>query len=482
MACLNSLGSFCCWRGFYPEREENEPIVEIQSAQTSLRVARAASAQYENTSALSQEEAAKRVQSFCRGFLARARVKKQKRVLSRRLFRKAVQMVDNQQYLNAPRATHGKTPVYITKELVFKETGSPLDEIRLSLINQAYGLCSQGRYNTLVVPEAIVYKELLIERRLPIHSTGFFDQVELYVQNKERFALAARQLTQFLMKVSLPWIIKEKIFPIVNVARYDNLALFLENGEGRVGLIDTERLGTEKEEHTTLNACLAAVTFFPYHVEEIVSAAREFALSDIDPIRTLVLERSYQVLGYWENAYEQHMQFLRQKGIGVHSYKKNLIPKAESAKKLINKIYQVFSKYREFACNEKPEQNTINEQKKFLAEIVEKLRENANTKVEEIAHEVMWLKQPLTTEASLLEKRTVRVKYRRDDAILNRWEIGSFADCMPSHLEHKISQMQIEERNRFIINRIYYEVLTVLQHKKHIANFQMSEKYILFRF
>lgn len=273
--------------------------------------------------------AAIKIQSIWRGHSARVKAEKaRKQLLNYVLLEKAKPYVDipsNRQ--NLPRASSGKTPVYLPKELpiVLKQSGSPKNQKRFDQMKQGRDICEKSGYENLVIPQARVYGNFIIESRLPITMHGTKEQIGLYIENREQFTIAVKEFTGFLYQSCYnditgnygtdPYCTLSKS----PIGRYDNIALYLENGEGKVGLIDLERFspGCNKlQKNWSFSRCRDAIRLFPYHIDEILSVAKNFD-PDIENYRKDIEIERDEVLKRFKLVYEDHLYFIIEKGITI---------------------------------------------------------------------------------------------------------------------------------------------------------------------
>ena len=150
-----------------------------------------------------QTEAATKIQSMCRSYLARGELaRKQSHYLSHALFEGALPYINSPfpGLSRLPKALNGKTRVYLPKELpvVLKDSGSPQNLHRFEKMQQASKICMQNEYVHLVIPKARIYGDFIIESRLPITLHDFKGQIGLYIENCEQFTNAVKEFTGFL--------------------------------------------------------------------------------------------------------------------------------------------------------------------------------------------------------------------------------------------------------------------------------------------
>ncbi len=272
-----------------------------------------------------QTAAALTIQSVWRGRLARIEAAKARNhLLSYALFERAKPYVDiPEKRRMCPRAASGLTPVFLPPELpvVLKWSGSLIGQARFEQMNQARELCVKNRYTHLVIPRARVYGKFIIETRLPVGDTK--QQIGLYMENRDRFAGAAKEFIGFLCQSALGDIVKVSgdycsLFK-VHLGKYENVTLYLEEEEGKIGLIDMGSSGLSfgTPQHC-IQQCEAAISFFPYHLDEILAVAREYD-PEIDQLRESFEKRRDATIKAFQDIYADHLEFIRKKGITLDS-------------------------------------------------------------------------------------------------------------------------------------------------------------------
>ncbi len=275
-----------------------------------------------------EESAAVKIQSTFRGH--QVRKIKQKYVQEFTLFKQAMPFIDKPEKLTGmPKASNGKTLVYLPPELPFvlKQTGSPYNKTRFDKMKVGREVCNNSNYSHLIIPEARVYKNFIIEHRLPILEA--YDKKALigfYVENKELFSKAVREFTGFLCQAHLPDITsgmtRDPFYSLCEadlLIRHDNVALYLENGVGKIGLIDVENLlliPKTLQKREALRACQETVRFFPYHLEVIIEAAKKFD-PDIESHRPVLEKERERLLKFFKKAYFEHLEFINLKNIDL---------------------------------------------------------------------------------------------------------------------------------------------------------------------
>jgi len=225
--------------------------------------------------------AANTIQSFLRMRFAcrklEAEEEKQYSLSEHLLEQAKVYIEDRSKLSGLPIASRGKTPVYLPKELpiVPKLTGSQHSQIRLAQMREGRKLCDKNRYKHLDIPAASVRGDFIIERRLPLLAQHTKEHIGLYIENSERFSPAIREFVGFLCQADLSDITGARSDPYnmlseAPIGRYDNVALYLNNEQGYIGLIDLEtfQVGVRAQPGRPRlpHFLLLAIAFFQNHL------------------------------------------------------------------------------------------------------------------------------------------------------------------------------------------------------------------------
>lgn len=223
-----------------------------------------------------QSIAATKLQSFIRG-----RHAQDKETVLKRTYLPPAQMEDaksrcNGSWSKEDRALNGKSTVYLPKEssYVYKRINADMAENRLMSMEQAHEICERSGYRDLVIPQARGYGEFLIEKKLPFNQNSY-THMKLYAENHDKFDNAVTEFMGFLCQSYLCDIIDEH-----GLGRYDNVPLYIEDGQGKIGLIDLEQFYpvVGEVEDWLFARCLDAVRLFPFHLDQIMEVAKK-----IDP-------------------------------------------------------------------------------------------------------------------------------------------------------------------------------------------------------
>lgn len=195
----------------------------------------------------------------------------------------------------------------------------------------------------LTIPKGVCCNNFLIESRLPIQTNKFFN-MDLYINHRELFDSAVREMVRMFSQVVLLDLISEdSIDPMTQIVgdtvRYDNLPLYIEQGKGKIGLIDLEQLyvfggGTS---HNRRMANLARI--FPYHASLIIEEAQKLELNiDLEWIRQEV-EKGTRFLDW---AYNNHLEWLNQQRITPDTYAKRFNLSTERREEMKMKVAAKF--------------------------------------------------------------------------------------------------------------------------------------------
>jgi len=267
-------------------------------------------------------EAATKIQSCWRGHVARKAVGQEKKhVLSYPIFEQAKHVVDTPSRMyELPRASDGNTPVFLSNELpvVFKMSGFPENQKRFEQMKQAREICQQHGYTGLVIPRARVYKECIIEDKLPIIEHGTKEVIGFYIENQACFTKAIEEFTDFCCRANLFDITVSGNAALYGsmsrapVGRYDNIALYLEGGCGKIGLVDLEHFSLKDsvEEADCYSVCKNAICLFPYHFNEIFNTVKKYD-SNIEDHRERLESLRDEALKRFKVVYEDHIKVIK---------------------------------------------------------------------------------------------------------------------------------------------------------------------------
>ncbi|MBX9744951.1 MAG: hypothetical protein K2X08_07065, partial [Chlamydiales bacterium] len=224
-----------------------------------------------------------------------------------------------------PRATNGRTPVYFpdsSPDIVFKESGIPQNRERLRKMIQARRICKENAYQHLEIPAARTAGGFLIEQRLPVErELSQKTQLGLYIEYQECFTQAAIELTSFLCQAKVPDLSGQTKDPWqslcnTSIPRHDNAIIYLDkHNQGKIGLVDLEDF---QQMPNAFNACMHCIRFFPYHLEQILSAAKKFDPEIEKHLETFKKERGF-ILDYFEKAYGIHREFVARNHIDLET-------------------------------------------------------------------------------------------------------------------------------------------------------------------
>ena len=295
-------------------------------------------------------------------------------LLSDEFLEKAKSYIDSPERLSAlPRPLYGKSTVYFLDDLVLKQTEDTY--ARFEKMGKAKLICQQNDYESLVIPQARVYEDFLIEKRLPIGFPRIKEQIGLYLENLDRFTTAVQEFTGFLFQATLHCMVGECEDPCSSITshpmgRYDNICLFMIEGVGKIGLVDLERLNAlnipanvvplQKTESRVLDlkrkiyqflirasnisihnpdiiqaiqpyhqyekiwdtivsvTCHNAVCLFPHHLNEILGVAEKFSPIPAK-LRVDLQSTKNKTLEKFQGIYRNHLLFCQEKGISIYN-------------------------------------------------------------------------------------------------------------------------------------------------------------------
>lgn len=298
-----------------------------------------------------KERAATKIQKISRGFLTRKRVEKRWHFLNYIHFLKAKTYIqDRSKLANLTKAACGKSPVYFLSNPPLAIKQCKERKARFSKIKEAQELCEQSGYKDLEIPAARLFGKFIIERKLPLsHRTidqTTREQMLLYSENRENFTPAIQEFVGFLCQSKISDITgntsdRFRHLATNRMGRYDNIGLYLEKNQGKIGLIDLEDFSSEVDKSNKdwcFLRCQQAVSLFPYHLEEILKSAKEFD-PNIEDYRQLLIEERDESLKRFE-VFEKHLNFVKEKEIPFDkplAFKKLSKEKEQSLKESLEK-------------------------------------------------------------------------------------------------------------------------------------------------
>lgn len=430
--------------------------------------------------------ATKKIQSICREYLIKVKAEKATRyLLSYKLLEKAKFYVDTPSNLQGlPQASRGNTPVYLPNDLpiVLKHSGCPENQKRFEQMKQGHEICKRSDYKHLVIARARVYANFIIESRLPIHEYDTKEQIGLYIENREKFTPVVKEFVGFLFQSDLSDITDVCYFSGQSrtkdpygtlaktpVGRYDNIALYLEEGQGKIGLVDLGEFspGCARVKDWPFLKCRDAIHLFPYHLEEIISEAKKFYPSIEIMYRKKLKEERDETLKRFKIAYEDHLDFIKTKGISFDNLVE--IPKIELARQeSIKEVITLFirqeheSKWFYKGCLGKDPQNTILLFENAFPEILNIITDFLS---DTLKNKHSNNRETISTYSQLLAFRTLLFK------------CNGHSDLIKQILS-KLGMIQLKEWNKNeFVTLIIQEVFKELANGKEIAYYNPSFGY-----
>lgn len=296
--------------------------------------------------------AAKKIQRTWRGYIKKVRTKTHE--LPPTLVQEAIPYIhpSAEAQKKLTRAPDGKTPVHFIKDIpvIIKCTRGDAQALsRIRGMWKARSICRIYHYEHLVIPRVAIRERNLLESRLLITSTHTKRQIGLYVENRDLFTKAVKEFAEFLCRSDFDDLLSGKGSYIENFGtpRFDNLPLYIEDGVGKIGLIDLEGfspLQNPVSKEVYEQAILTTLAFFPLHFDEIFETVARLH----PPIRDIRdhLKNNWQEFvtdkKHWINAvYRTHADFLQRNKVTIANPSK-IVPCTESG---IERIKQDVEKF-----------------------------------------------------------------------------------------------------------------------------------------
>jgi len=340
------------------------------------------------------------------------------------LFEKSKKYMDvNFDVTKLSRAPAGKTQVYLPKDLpiVLKLSGSPQNKQRFEQMQQAREILKKNHYQHLVIPKARINGEWIIESRLSIAEHELKKVIGFYKENTAFFTEAVKEFTGFLCQgeftdfVSYSNSVMEMGFRFAGVGRYDNVTLLsIENGIGKIGLIDLEHFTPGTQSINYFESCLSAICLFPYHFQEIVEEVSKYCpslMSDGENKERLEKCRD-DALGRFRDFYEVHLAFIQEKQITMDNPLK-MVEISDDRRLVITD--KILSRVREEHQKERgPLQNCLGASSedtlKLLQDNCSKILDSVLDFLSQSIKEKIVLEGNVSSDRELLDYRTLFVR------------------------------------------------------------------------
>ena len=219
---------------------------------------------------------------------------------------------------SVPQSTAGKTRVYLLKDIVLKAVFRSHAIHRMEQMRDVKRVVEIEDIRDLIVPKFVLgCRRYLVEERLPINIDPQYNMY-LYLLNLPLFDGAARELTRLFSVIYIGDLIYYKPgfspFPFIlgKQVRYDNIPFYISEGQGKIGLIDLERL----ENKPSLNGLAVVARIFPYHLDIIIEEAQRLNMTIDEEELHLASEQGKD---YLKRGCTDRIQWLKNKGITIHS-------------------------------------------------------------------------------------------------------------------------------------------------------------------
>ena len=303
----------------------------------------------------SLKDAVIRIQSIVRAHLAKVKATEVKEhYLDPELFKKATYYTKKPANVSRePRAINGIAMVYLPRNLpiVLKYIGDSISKRRFEKIIAARKLCQKNSYKDLVVPRARVHGDFLLECRLPIEVHDFREQVGLYVDNRDKFTPAIREFAGFLFQTTLHDIVGRPPgnfyaqLTDIAIGRYDNVALYLDETQGKIGLVDLEQFDPycdRTDDRWSYSRCETLICLFPLHFEEILNVAKEYD-PNIENFREDLKKIRDKAYVFFKMIYIDHEELIKDNHITIENSTRLAEIKAENYVNILDEIRQFIS-------------------------------------------------------------------------------------------------------------------------------------------
>lgn len=423
-----------------------------------------------------ESDAAVKIQKYWRGYLGRKKAKKAKsHVLSYPFFCEARPYIDGRLDLKKqPKALAGRSNVYLLEKvpIVVKqiENGKNTED-RFNQMQEAREIILSNQYQNLVIPKVRIYKNCLIEDKLPIERHDTKKQIGFYLENKNCFTKAVKEFAEFSFQSTLSDIAGDTIDPfayllgeeersLAPLGRFDNVVPFIKEGVGKLGLVDLEFFTPrcQKGKQEAFLKCKDLICLFPLHFGEILTVAKRYEpaiekdLEGLEKVREAALKR-------FKLAYEDHIAFIKEKKISIES--PSALPiieenrKEELKKKVVEAILQENGQRAAYNREENLERKMESFKKETFSEVFKHLMDF----LAHVLNNHLIKNPPISTLRDLASHRTLLIS----PGVINMklYEIGEILE-------------KVEIKNDWIGEKAVEVIFSELERGKEIAYFNPS--------
>lgn len=378
-----------------------------------------------------QQQAIVAIQNFWRGHLARVKVEETRdHVLPGKLFDAALPYLEGWQHVEREFFISGRAFIYFVPEVPVVLKRSDSGQKRMDEMAQCRAICRKNEFKHIVIPKVCWYDPYwLVESRIPF-SGRTKESICLYILHTDAFTEVAKEFTRLLCQSYL----EDSTDAVSNhycdyrhftaadipIPRYDNVAFFLENGQGKVGLVDLEKF---QPKSGSLQNSFNAIYFFPLHIQEIYTVAEQF-YPNIKEYKDKLFKMAQQQAAGFKNICEFHLEFLKKKNITIENGATitpfSQVAKTAFSEKITEFLLDLHEKQwiDDNLLGEQPEQTAVAFSKEFAKNILEAVHQILQWEI------ARHCKGQITTLPQLLDART----------LLFKWAEWSLSDEFPDLL------------------------------------------------
>jgi hypothetical protein len=366
--------------------------------------------------------------------------------------------------------------------VVLKYSGKEGAITRFHQMQEVRSILNSQNSSHLIIPKASLYKDFLVEQRLPINVDKYHN-MNLYLSNKTLFDDAVRELTRLFSRLYLSDIVNEFNLRLEDMhwgwdnVRYDNLPLYLveEDGKrmGKIGLIDLERI----QKRPNPEGLQALVRIFPFHLDIIKEEASKLKMEFDEASLEDSAENGRKRL---EVGFTNHLTWLKEKGVTAENFSEGFQVSPERVKELTTLLKEelltlnqgvngffvrrgIFDRPESDFFTGSPEEiatelaETITPM--ILSNIKDKFKEDQNNKLRTIQVKEM-------TESELVKLRSL--DFQREELFKNF--IDKIKDNEKIKFKNSWGQPEIE-----ILEQLLYVIMTKLKENDEIFYFNSMD-------
>lgn len=206
---------------------------------------------------------------------------------------------------------------------------------------EAREICDRNNYKHLIFRSTDVYNGFIIENK-PSSKNNKREMMRFYIENPKLFTEPVKEFIGFLCLARFDLSKNSIITPL---GLNNNITMYYEEDQIKIGLIDLERLYSSTQKGGSLYLeCQKAIQLFPLHMDDILEVAKKFD-PHIEKMRSkLELEQNHALILFNSKKNGDHLVFLKKKGITFENLSEIVLINSYIKNKIQKEIISIISK------------------------------------------------------------------------------------------------------------------------------------------